>query len=187
MYLQVRRPGEIIVTRLGTNMMTAYRKAPDRPNLVLTRSWLEPTVQLARDKRVSRPRLSGSDHQGARAGVDCVKSRAMLPTEQAIRRGFHWLAVFLAAILLVVGLVLMTFDVGDLWHPGDEDITTSIGDLLLGAAALLFQLPWRSEAVVRALGWASGQALSSMRIPTNAGLAALAVRGLGVARSADPV
>jgi len=25
-------------------MMTAYRKAPDRPNLVLTRSWFEPTV-----------------------------------------------------------------------------------------------------------------------------------------------
>ena len=25
-------------------MMTAYRKAADRPNLVLTRSWVEPTV-----------------------------------------------------------------------------------------------------------------------------------------------
>ena len=25
-------------------MMTAYRKAPDRPNLILTRSWLDPTV-----------------------------------------------------------------------------------------------------------------------------------------------
>ena len=35
---------EIIVTRPGTHMMTAYRKAPDRPNLVLTRSWFEPTV-----------------------------------------------------------------------------------------------------------------------------------------------
>jgi hypothetical protein len=35
---------EIIVTRPGTDMMTAYRKRPDSPNLVLTRSWLEPTV-----------------------------------------------------------------------------------------------------------------------------------------------
>ena len=25
-------------------MMTAYRKAPDRPNLILMRSWLGPTV-----------------------------------------------------------------------------------------------------------------------------------------------
>jgi hypothetical protein len=35
---------EIVVTKPDTDMMTAYRKAPDRPNLVLTRSWLEPTV-----------------------------------------------------------------------------------------------------------------------------------------------
>ena len=35
---------EIIVTRPGTDMMTAYRKAPDTPNLILTRSWENPTV-----------------------------------------------------------------------------------------------------------------------------------------------
>ena len=35
---------EIIVTRPGTNMMTAYRKALDRPNLILTRSWENPRV-----------------------------------------------------------------------------------------------------------------------------------------------
>ena len=29
---------EIIVTRPGTDMMTAYRKAPDKPNLILTRA-----------------------------------------------------------------------------------------------------------------------------------------------------
>jgi len=34
MDLQVKFDGhEIIVTRAGTDMMTAYRKAPDRPNL----------------------------------------------------------------------------------------------------------------------------------------------------------
>ena len=45
MDLHVKFDGhEIIVTRPGTDMMTAYCKAPDRPNLVLTRSWLEPTV-----------------------------------------------------------------------------------------------------------------------------------------------
>ena len=44
MDLHVKFDGhEIIVTRPETNMMTAYRKAPDRPNLILTRSWLEPT------------------------------------------------------------------------------------------------------------------------------------------------
>ena len=45
MDLHVKFDGhEIIVTRSGTDMMTAYRKRPDSPNLVLTRSWLEPTV-----------------------------------------------------------------------------------------------------------------------------------------------
>ena len=45
MYLHIKFDGlEIIVTRPGTNMMTAYRKAPDRPNLMLTRSWENPIV-----------------------------------------------------------------------------------------------------------------------------------------------
>ena len=45
MDLHVKFDGhEIIVTRPETDMMTAYRKRPDSPNLVLTRSWLEPTV-----------------------------------------------------------------------------------------------------------------------------------------------
>ena len=45
MDLHVKFDGqEIIVTRPGTNMMTAYRKAPDTPNLILTRSWENPTV-----------------------------------------------------------------------------------------------------------------------------------------------
>jgi hypothetical protein len=45
MDLHVKFDGqEIIVTRPGTDMMTAYRKAPDRPNLILTRSWEKPTV-----------------------------------------------------------------------------------------------------------------------------------------------
>ena len=45
MYLHIKFDGlEIIVTRPGTNMMTAYRKAPDRPNLMLTRSWENPTL-----------------------------------------------------------------------------------------------------------------------------------------------
>jgi hypothetical protein len=35
---------EIVVTQPGTDMMTGYRKAPDGPYLVLTRSWGEPTV-----------------------------------------------------------------------------------------------------------------------------------------------
>jgi hypothetical protein len=45
MDLHVKFDGhEIIVTRPGTDMMTAYRKRPDSPNLVLTRSWEKPTV-----------------------------------------------------------------------------------------------------------------------------------------------
>jgi hypothetical protein len=45
MDLDVKFDGhEIIVTRPGTDMMTAYRKAPGSLNLILTRSWLEPTV-----------------------------------------------------------------------------------------------------------------------------------------------
>jgi hypothetical protein len=38
------RGDEIVVTRPGTDFMTLYRKRPNSPNLVLTRSWLEPTV-----------------------------------------------------------------------------------------------------------------------------------------------
>ena len=45
MDLDVKFDGqEIIVTRPGTEMMTAYRRVADKPNLILTRSWVEPTV-----------------------------------------------------------------------------------------------------------------------------------------------
>ena len=45
MDLHVKFDGEeIIVTKPGTEMMSAYRKASDRPDLILTRSWVEPTV-----------------------------------------------------------------------------------------------------------------------------------------------
>ena len=45
MDLHVKFDGhEIIITRPGTNMMTAYRKVSDRPDLILTRSWEMPTV-----------------------------------------------------------------------------------------------------------------------------------------------
>jgi len=40
MDLKVKFDGqEIIVTKPGTDFMLAYRKRPDSPNLVLTRSW----------------------------------------------------------------------------------------------------------------------------------------------------
>ena len=75
----------------------------------------------------------------------------MLFGEQKIKRCFHWLAVFLASILLVIGLVLITFDLSDFWHGGPE-VPTSIGDLFLGAVGLLFACValW---AAVRAIGW----------------------------------
>jgi hypothetical protein len=45
MDLKVKFDGqEIIVTKPGTDFMLAYRKRPDCPNLVLTRSWEKPTV-----------------------------------------------------------------------------------------------------------------------------------------------
>ena len=45
MELHVKFDGtEIIVAGPGTDMMTAYRKVADRPNMILTRSWLEPTL-----------------------------------------------------------------------------------------------------------------------------------------------
>ena len=33
---------EIVVTKPGTEFMTAYRKRPDSPTLNLTRSWVDP-------------------------------------------------------------------------------------------------------------------------------------------------
>jgi hypothetical protein len=38
---------EIVVTRSGTDFLVAYRKTSDRPNLVLSRSWLPPTEATA--------------------------------------------------------------------------------------------------------------------------------------------
>ena len=52
---------EIIVTRPGTNLMLALRKASDRPNLVLTRSWEAPTV--------SSPEISESRVHALQAAV----------------------------------------------------------------------------------------------------------------------
>ena len=77
----------------------------------------------------------------------------MLSGEQKIRRGFHWVAVLLAALLLAFGLVLITFDVRHLWHPDAEDIPpTSAGDLFLGVLGLVIACVtlW---AAVRAVGW----------------------------------
>ena len=77
----------------------------------------------------------------------------MLTGEQKIRRGFHWVAVILAALLLACGLVLITFDVRDLWHPAAEDIPPpSISDLFLGVLGLLIACVtlW---AAVRGVGW----------------------------------
>ena len=59
----------------------------------------------------------------------------------------------LAALLLACGLVLITFDVRDLWHPDAEDIPpTSVGDLFLGVLGLLIACVtlW---AAVRVMGW----------------------------------
>ena len=55
--------------------------------------------------------------------------------------------------MLAFGLVLITFDVRDLWHPDAEDIPpTSVGDLFLGVLGLVIACGavW---AAVRALGW----------------------------------
>jgi hypothetical protein len=43
MDIEVKFDGEeIIVTKRGTDFMLAYRNRSDRPNLVLTRSWVDP-------------------------------------------------------------------------------------------------------------------------------------------------
>jgi hypothetical protein len=42
MDIEVKFDGrEIIVTRPGTDFMTAYRKRPDQPQLIFTRTWVE--------------------------------------------------------------------------------------------------------------------------------------------------
>jgi hypothetical protein len=55
MDIEVKFDGkEIIVTRPGTDFMTAYRKRPESPTLKLTRSWVDPhiTSPERRHKRV---------------------------------------------------------------------------------------------------------------------------------------
>ncbi len=45
MDIEVRFDGkEIIITRPGTDFMTAYRKSPDSSTLKLTRSWVGPHI-----------------------------------------------------------------------------------------------------------------------------------------------
>ena len=77
MDLRVKFDGhEIIVTRPGTDMMTAYRKAPDRPNLVLTRSWLEPHVTSPEISEFRAQAFQAAVSQGPRARVDCTPGAA---------------------------------------------------------------------------------------------------------------
>ena len=62
MDIEVKFDGtEIIVTKPGTDFMLAYRKRSDSPNLVLTRSWLAPTV--------SSPEISEFRAQAFQAAV----------------------------------------------------------------------------------------------------------------------
>jgi hypothetical protein len=79
---------------------------------------------------------------------------AMLSRPQRIRDDFHRLGLFLAGLPLVIGVVLMAFDVVDLdlWHVRRADILTDIGDLALGALGVLLVCSalW---AIVRGLGW----------------------------------
>ena len=43
--IQVELEGdEIVVTQRGTRYLLAYRKSVDRPQLVMTRSWMGPTA-----------------------------------------------------------------------------------------------------------------------------------------------
>ena len=43
MDIEVKFDGEeIIINKPGTDFMLAYRKRADRPNLLLTRSWVDP-------------------------------------------------------------------------------------------------------------------------------------------------
>ena len=69
MDLHVKFDGhEIIITRPGTDMMTAYRKASDRPDLILTRSWEKPTV--------TSPEISEFRANAFRAAVNKARERA---------------------------------------------------------------------------------------------------------------
>jgi len=71
---------------------------------------------------------------------------------ESIRRGFHRLALFLAGTLLIIGLVLMAFDVADLWRFRPKEIPTHIVSLCLGALSLAFAC-MAVLALVRAFGW----------------------------------
>ena len=51
--IQVELEGdEIVVTQRGTRYLLAYRKSVDRPQLVMTRSWMGANCHRAGDKRV---------------------------------------------------------------------------------------------------------------------------------------
>ena len=69
MYLHIKFDGhEIVVTRPGTNMMTAYRKAPDRPRPDSDAKLGNARRQVIRDQRVSCPRLSSCHQESANRG-----------------------------------------------------------------------------------------------------------------------
>ena len=129
--------------------VTVQSNAFDRvvlPQLYLCSFWRMHGASSARRDSACRPQTTRRASCGS-----CSIPRCSLESKRW--RGFHWVAVMLAAVLLACGLVLITFDVRDLWHPDAEDIPpTSVGDLFLGVLGLLMACVtlW---AAVRVVGW----------------------------------
>jgi len=74
MELEVKLDGEeIIVTKPGTDFMLAYRKNPDRPNLMLWRSWV--------DIHITSPAISEFRAHAFQAAVS--KAREQAPVSEA--------------------------------------------------------------------------------------------------------
>ena len=69
MDIEVKFDGEeIIVTRPGTDFVLAYRKRPNQPNLVLTRSWMEPTIASPMINEFRAQAFQGSCQQARELG-----------------------------------------------------------------------------------------------------------------------
>ena len=79
--------GEIVVTKLGTIFLLAYRKSAEEPRLVLRRSRIPPTTDSLQEC-VSYPSVAGSKRQGARAWLDCLVQLASVGVETSPSRLF---------------------------------------------------------------------------------------------------
>jgi hypothetical protein len=94
-------------------------------------------------------------------GAEVAKAKDS-SASQRVSRGFHWLGILLAAVLLVAGLALMVADGVHLrlWDLERSELPVVIGGVLIGLVGLGLAC-LALYGLVRAIGWVIGRFMAS--------------------------